>query len=216
MPSNRSTTRNSGSERAGDSLKRSRRPSPPPSLSQNLRQRPNQRLRPPLRRRRSPRPASHRRLQSSSQFCTKQAGTARFCTTTPTARVCGVTPVKYMCSNTLLAGWTKVPGQKMEHGTGKWDKKMVLQLEANRVEFVATNGHDWDSPDPFGGNDNYLADVRSDCSVLLLLLSCHHTGAWRVAAQAWQTAQDRVETALSGLNQTKHAALSRVSRVSAL
>lgn len=48
----------------------------------------------------------------------------------------------------------------MEHGTGKWDKKMVLQLDANRVEFVTTNGHDWDSPDPYGGNDNYRADVR--------------------------------------------------------
>lgn len=63
-------------------------------------------------------------------------------------------------------GWTKVPGQKMEHGTGKYDKKMVLHLDANRVEFVTTNGHDWDSPDPYGGNDNYKADVRGVCFAL--------------------------------------------------
>ncbi len=49
----------------------------------------------------------------------------------------------------------------MEPGKGKWNEKMVLHLDANRVEFVATNGHDWDSPQPQNEGDrpNYWADV---------------------------------------------------------
>lgn len=58
-------------------------------------------------------------------------------------------------------GWTKVPGIQMQPGQGKWNEKKVLHLDANRVEFVATNGHDWDSPQPQNEGDrpNYWADV---------------------------------------------------------
>lgn len=90
---------------------------------------------------------------------------------------CQVTAPDIIATPTTVffpAGWTKVPGQKMDHGTGKWDKKMVLQLDANRVEFVTTNGHDWDSPDPYGGNDNYRADVRCMCGCVFCCTRTHH------------------------------------------
>lgn len=60
-----------------------------------------------------------------------------------------------------IADWTKVPGLRMERGSGDLEGSKVATISGcERIEFVLNNGgNDWDTPDPYGGGKkNYVVD----------------------------------------------------------
>lgn len=54
-------------------------------------------------------------------------------------------------------GWTEVPGEKMQRGSGEFASAQMHVVDAKRVEFVANNGGDnWDKPGD--GSEHYVID----------------------------------------------------------
>lgn len=60
-----------------------------------------------------------------------------------------------------FAGWTQIPGQKMQPGDGSFAGSKVATFAGSQsIEFVMNNGDDsWDSPNPYGSEKrNYIID----------------------------------------------------------
>ncbi|KAK9905571.1 hypothetical protein WJX75_002343 [Coccomyxa subellipsoidea] len=57
-------------------------------------------------------------------------------------------------------GWTQVPGEEMEWGSGDLAGNRVKRISGTRVEFVINNTEGgWDTPDPSTGSKNYVIDA---------------------------------------------------------